>query len=128
MLINKHLKNKLCAHLFHQFYVLHASLKQVGPYTFLENHHKVNITFNPNATVDFYQIKSWEFRPELSGGSLEDEIYTPNMIAIAAAESTRWPEALAKDDFPFLRYLYLYRETSTSALSTLLRSHAVSTP
>ena len=80
------------------------SLKQVGPYTFLENQRKVNITFNADATVDYYQVKSWDFRPELSGGSLEDEIYMPNMIAIAAAESTRWPDALAHGDFPFLRY------------------------
>jgi hypothetical protein len=75
----------------------------VGPYTFLENHHKVNISFNENATVNFYQIKTWEFQPQLSAGSLDDEIYTINMIAIAAAESTRWPNSLAKDDFPFLR-------------------------
>jgi hypothetical protein len=28
----------------------------VGPYTFREDHHKVNITFNADATVDFYQV------------------------------------------------------------------------
>jgi hypothetical protein len=28
----------------------------VGPYTFREDHHKVNITFNANATVDFCQV------------------------------------------------------------------------
>ena len=78
-------------------------MKQVGPYTFLENHHKTNITFNEDATVDFYQIKTWEFKPELSGGSLDDEIYTINIIALAAAESTRWPHSMNEDDFPFLR-------------------------
>jgi len=41
--------------------------------------------------------------PEMSGGSLEDEIYTLNMIAVAAAESTRWPGSLAEGDFPFFR-------------------------
>jgi hypothetical protein len=39
----------------------------------------------------------------LSAGSLEDEIYTINMIAVSAAESTRWPESTAPGDFPFLR-------------------------
>jgi hypothetical protein len=43
------------------------------------------------------------FMPDLSNGSLEDEIYTINMIAVSAAESTRWPESTAPGDFPFLR-------------------------
>jgi CD36 family len=75
----------------------------VGPYTFLENHHKTNISFNDDSTVDFYQVKTWEFRPEMSNGSLDDEIYTINIIALAAAESTRWPNSVVEGDFPFLR-------------------------
>jgi len=80
-------------------------LKQLGPYVFQEYHKKENITFQSNNTVAFHQTKSWQFREDLSAGSLYDEFYTLNVIAITAAESTRWPEALAPGDFPFLRLM-----------------------
>ena len=83
-------------------------LKQLGPYVFLEKHEKTNISFNNDATVDFNQIKTWFFDQSLSNGTLEDEIYTLNAIALSAAESTRWPEAVTPGDFPFLRYSYIY--------------------
>ncbi len=79
-------------------------LKQLGPYVFLEKHEKVNISFNADTTVDFYQIKTWFFQEDLSNGTLDDEIYTLNVIALSAAESTRWPNSLAENDYPFLRY------------------------
>ena len=40
--------------------------------------------------VDFSKLKSWEFDPDKSNGSLSDEIWSVNMIAVAAAESTRY--------------------------------------
>ena len=39
------------------------------------------------------QKKFWHFEPEKSVGSLDDEIYTLNMIAVAASDATRYPGA-----------------------------------
>jgi len=79
-------------------------LKQVGPYVFREHHTKTNVSFSPDHnTVDFFTRKSWEFEPSMSTGSLDDEIYTLNMIALSAAEFTRWPHSYLPDDYPFLR-------------------------
>ena len=65
-------------------------LMQVGPYSFKEYHKKTNITFSPDGNlVDFNQMKYWVFDPKNSGGDLSDEIWTLNMIAVSAAESTR---------------------------------------
>ena len=65
---------------------------QVGPYTFREEHEKTNITFQPeDYTVQYRQKKFWYFDAEKSKGSLDDEIYTLNMIAVAASDATRYP-------------------------------------
>jgi len=81
-------------------------LKQVGPYSFDEYHKKTNISFSPDGNlVDFYQMKYWIFNPERSNGDLSDEIWTLNMIAVAAAESTRWPDKWAEDDYPFMQVM-----------------------
>ena len=70
---------------------------QVGPYTFREEHLKTNITFQPeDYTVQYMQKKFWHFDAEKSNGSLEDEIYTLNMIAVAASDATRYPGIVAK--------------------------------
>ena len=64
---------------------------QVGPYTFREEHEKTNITFQPDHTVQYMQKKFWHFDAEKSNGSLDDEIFTLNMIAVAASDATRYP-------------------------------------
>ena len=61
-------------------------------------------------------MKSWEFDEERSNGSLSDEIFTLNMVAVQAAEATRWPGSWAEEDFPFMQYMLgmsidLYQET-----------------
>lgn len=91
-------------------------LKQVGPYTFREEHEKTSINYAKNSTVTFRQKKFWYFEEDLSNGSLDDEIYTINIIAVAAAEGTRWPTAFGADDYPFMRLmmdstLKLYNQT-----------------
>merc|ERR1712080_537202 len=80
-------------------------LKQVGPYTFREDHKKINISFNDNHTVNFFQKKYFYYEPDLSEGSMDDEIFTPNMIAIAASDATRWPNAFAENDYPLMRFM-----------------------
>ena len=81
-------------------------LKQVGPYVFQEYHKKTNISFSEDGSlVDFLQMKYWIFDEDRSKGSLSDEIFTLNMVAVQAAEATRWPGAWAQDDFPFMQYM-----------------------
>jgi len=81
-------------------------LRQVGPYTFREEREKTDITFSPDGNlVDFKWKKTWFFDPALSNGSLDDEIWTLNVIAVSAAESTRWPGRWGQDDYPFMQYM-----------------------
>lgn len=56
-------------------------LVECGPYVFLEKHTRTNVTWNENGTVTFNQIRTWQFMPDLSNGTLEDEITTLNVIS-----------------------------------------------
>lgn len=56
-------------------------LVECGPYVFLENHQRTNITWNDNGTVTYNQIRTWQFQPDLSNGTLDDEITTLNVIS-----------------------------------------------
>lgn len=56
-------------------------LVECGPYVFLESHKRSNITWNDNGTVTYRQIRTWQFRPDLSNGTLADEITTLNVIS-----------------------------------------------
>jgi len=55
-------------------------LQERGPYTFLERHFKTDIVWNQNGTITYKQIRTWEYAPELSNGSLEDPITVLNPI------------------------------------------------
>ena len=50
-------------------------------------------------------MKYWTFDEGRSQGSLEDEIWTLNMVAVQAAEATRWPGAWAEGDYPFMQVM-----------------------
>ena len=99
---------------------------QVGPYSFKEYHKKINISFSPDGNlVDFNQMKYWVFDPENSGGDLSDEIWTLNMIAVSAAESTRWPDKWAEDDYPFMQYMLgesISQANETLYIKTMVRN------
>lgn len=56
-------------------------LVECGPYVFVENHKRTNVTWNENGTVTYNQIRTWQFRQDLSVGTLDDEITTLNMIS-----------------------------------------------
>lgn len=56
-------------------------LTECGPYVFLENHKRTNITWNENGTVTYNQIRTWHFMPDMSNGSLDDEITNVNVIS-----------------------------------------------
>jgi len=56
-------------------------LEEVGPYVFTEQHHKTKLAWNENSTVTYRQIRTWHFVPELSNGSLDDEVTIVNSVA-----------------------------------------------
>lgn len=56
-------------------------LKECGPYIFLESHKRTNITWNENGTVTYNQIRTWHFMPDMSNGTLNDEITTLNVMS-----------------------------------------------
>ncbi|XP_037024619.1 protein croquemort-like [Bradysia coprophila] len=64
-------------------------LVECGPYVFLENHKRTNVTWNENGTVTYNQIRTWQFVPDLSNGTLDDEITTLNMISASVAYAVR---------------------------------------
>ncbi len=45
-----------------------------------------------NATVTFYQIKTWTFEESMSAGSLDDEIVSINMIAVVSWQQQQQQE------------------------------------
>jgi scavenger receptor class B, member 1 len=56
--------------------------EQFGPYVFLEKHIRTNVTWSEDGdTVDFFQKRIWHFQPDLSNGTLDDEILNINPIA-----------------------------------------------
>lgn len=71
-------------------------LVECGPYVFLESHTRSNVTWNDNGTVTYNQIRTWQFMPNLSNGTLEDEITTLNVISATVAYAVRHDDALVK--------------------------------
>ncbi|XP_067009644.2 protein croquemort [Anabrus simplex] len=65
-------------------------LEEHGPYVFREYHKRVHLSWNDNDTVTYYQIRTWHFQPEMSKGSLDDEITNINVIATTTAYATRF--------------------------------------
>ncbi len=59
-------------------------LVEVGPYVYHEQHHKTKLRWNDNGTVTYQQIRTYNFQPELSNGSLTDKIMTLNAVAAGA--------------------------------------------
>jgi len=56
-------------------------LEEVGPYVFTEKHHKTKLVWNKNGTITYRQIRTWNFVPDLSAGSLDDNITILNSVA-----------------------------------------------
>lgn len=55
---------------------------EMGPYVFLEKHTRVNVSFHPeNDTVSFGQIRTWHFVPEMSNGTMSDNVTNVNVVA-----------------------------------------------
>jgi len=65
------------------------SVQEVGPFVFLEHHHKTKLVWNENNTITYRQIRTWEFVPELSDGSLQDKVTIVNPVAASIGEMLR---------------------------------------
>jgi len=80
-------------------------LEEVGPYVFTEQHHKTKLAWNNNGTVTYRQIRTWHFVPELSSGSLDDEVTILNSVAatIGAMIDQHVDKAVRFFIDPFLR-------------------------
>ncbi|KPJ06853.1 Protein croquemort [Papilio machaon] len=55
-------------------------VEQLGPYVYREHHTKEDITWNDNNTVTFYNRRVWHFQPDMSNGSISDNITSINPI------------------------------------------------
>jgi len=84
----------------HMFHVLnpyqvanHKSkphIKEMGPYVFRETNEKTDIRpFPQNSSVSYKIKRSWYFEPNLSNGSLSDNITSINLPVLASQESKR---------------------------------------
>ncbi|KAG0419214.1 hypothetical protein HPB47_004270, partial [Ixodes persulcatus] len=65
-------------------------LEELGPYTFRETREKVNITWHPNGTVSYRQIKKYYLQSDMTRGSLDDQVVTLNMPMVSAAHTVRF--------------------------------------
>lgn len=57
---------------------------EMGPYTFSEVHERVNLVWNANNTVTYEQRRTWHFVPELSKGTLDDQVTNLNVITLVS--------------------------------------------
>uniref|UniRef100_A0A182QLD0 Scavenger receptor class B n=1 Tax=Anopheles farauti TaxID=69004 RepID=A0A182QLD0_9DIPT len=69
---------------------------EMGPYTFSELHERVNLVWNDNATVTYEQRRTWHFVPELSNGTLDDQVTNLNVITLNAAHYLRHVSSFLK--------------------------------
>jgi scavenger receptor class B, member 1 len=94
--------------------IANASIKpefvEMGPYVFLEKHIRTNITWSEDeSTVDFYQKRVWHFQPDLSNGSLDDNI--TNINPIAAVSFTMFAIEMIIFNIFFRRHVDIHHET-----------------
>ncbi|CAH0581631.1 unnamed protein product [Chrysodeixis includens] len=70
---------------------------EMGPYVYRESHKKVNITWNDNGTLTFYNQRYWHFEPEMSNGTLEDQITSINPIVVTIPYILRYQNRFIKE-------------------------------
>ena len=56
-------------------------LTEIGPYVFEEHHKKVDLVWNDNGTVTYKQVRTFQFVPSESKGSLDDRLVLLNVPA-----------------------------------------------
>lgn len=76
--------------------------EELGPYVFREIHYRINITWNDDDTVTYWQRRQWFFEESMSGGSLDDVITCVNPISATVASMFKNKSSLEKK---FVNYL-----------------------
>lgn len=71
-------------------------LQECGPYVFSEHHVRVNLVWNDNGTITYQQKRIWHFIPELSTGTLRDNITNLNPIVAVVANKIKDMNYVAK--------------------------------
>lgn len=72
-------------------------LVQLGPYVYREIHTKENMTWNnENNTLTYFNQRWWHFQPEMSNGSLSDNITSINPIIVSVAYELRYNNVLER--------------------------------
>uniref|UniRef100_U5EZE5 Putative plasma membrane glycoprotein cd36 n=1 Tax=Corethrella appendiculata TaxID=1370023 RepID=U5EZE5_9DIPT len=66
--------------------IVKPNFQQLGPYTFKEVHERTKLIWNDNNTITFNQRRIWNFVPELSNGTLDDEVTNLNIITLIATD------------------------------------------
>ena len=67
-------------------------VRQRGPYTFFETREKVIDSFSNDTTTIFYNdIKKFYFEPDLSAGSLDDEVEVINVPLMVRSQRSQTP-------------------------------------
>ncbi|XP_030384834.1 protein croquemort [Scaptodrosophila lebanonensis] len=75
---------------------------EMGPYVFLEQHTKENFTFYENATVAYYERRTWHFQPHLSNGTLKDNVTAAHAITATVADEVRHKNKIIKKIVNFM--------------------------
>nr|XP_026489504.1 protein croquemort-like isoform X1 [Vanessa tameamea] len=71
-------------------------VQEMGPYIFKEINTKVNISWNENNTVTFRNQRFWYFQPDMSNGSLSDNVTSINPIIATIAYTLRTERVILK--------------------------------
>ncbi|XP_059055448.1 protein croquemort-like [Achroia grisella] len=72
-------------------------LVQFGPYVYRETHTKANLTWNNhNDTLTYFNQRWWHFQPDMSNGSLSDNITNVNPIVVTVAYDLRYNSVFEK--------------------------------
>ncbi|BFF95630.1 protein croquemort [Drosophila madeirensis] len=75
---------------------------EMGPYVFLEKHKKENFTFFENATVAYYERRTWFFDAEKSNGTLDDMVTAAHAITATVADEMRHQKKIVKKIINFM--------------------------
>ncbi|XP_075225516.1 protein croquemort-like [Lycorma delicatula] len=71
-------------------------MQEVGPFVFSEHHTKVDVVWNSNDSITYRQYRKWIYHPELSNGSLSDNITNLNVIAVTIGALSKNLSSIAK--------------------------------
>ncbi|XP_072031671.1 scavenger receptor class B member 1-like [Amphiura filiformis] len=93
---------------------------EVGPYTYMMNVTRQNITFRDNDTVSYLQYMTYSFVPEMSVGSEEDMITTLNIPFMSAANGAKYKTFWEQISVAALGHIHNYQAFNEISVKDLL--------